>query len=159
MWQCIDDVLTWCADACLELPVPLLWCWRSPGSSAIIGQGLALAIAAAVCNGSFAAFAKTDRVRRAQVITAHSSLSQGYQSNNSTCATARPPRASPCLATCPAAGPQSYLQRMDLRGRPLSCCSSWLCVTAAGEAALPCYGWQTLDHKLPEFIAKQPPRS
>eukprot|EP00775_Hariotina_reticulata_P011257 gene11257-11406_t len=32
-----------------------------------MGQGIALAIAAAVCNGSFAAFAKTNRVRKAQV--------------------------------------------------------------------------------------------
>uniref|UniRef100_A0A383V610 EamA domain-containing protein n=1 Tax=Tetradesmus obliquus TaxID=3088 RepID=A0A383V610_TETOB len=69
MWTCIDGICSWCKADC-PASSHIMQCLSITAFTPCtnyIGSGLGLALLAALCNGSFSALAKCDRVRHAQV--------------------------------------------------------------------------------------------
>ncbi|KAF6265590.1 hypothetical protein COO60DRAFT_1697639 [Scenedesmus sp. NREL 46B-D3] len=69
MWTCTHGICSWCKSDC-PAASHIMQCFSLTSATPCtnyIGSGLGLALLAALCNGSFTALAKCDRVRRAQV--------------------------------------------------------------------------------------------
>eukprot|EP00878_Enallax_costatus_P043745 GHUV01051811.1.p1 GENE.GHUV01051811.1~~GHUV01051811.1.p1 ORF type:complete len:339 (+),score=84.52 GHUV01051811.1:497-1513(+) len=68
MWTCVDSICSWCprCERSQHLVQCLSWTLWTP-CNIMFWEGVGLAVVSAVCNGSFTAFVKCQRVRTAQV--------------------------------------------------------------------------------------------